>query len=226
MENITISSLFDLTKAELAKELFENHFYPWEILPLIHDYILEKAADLDQKVYKTIGEQVWVHESVEIAETAVICGPCIIDAGTVIRPGAFIRGNALIGKNAVIGNSTEIKNAVIFDEVQVPHYNYVGDSVLGYKAHMGAGAITSNIKADKTDVVIKGKDYQIPTGLRKCGAMLGDYADIGCNSVLNPGTIVGRYTNVYPLSMLRGVIPTDSIYKNKDEIVTKFKTFD
>ncbi len=226
MQEITIPSLFDLSKAGLAENLFAGHTYPWKVLPYIHDYILELGKTLDPAQFVERAPQVWIHRSVQIADTATINGPCIIDEGTEVRPGAFIRGNALIGKDAVVGNSTEVKNAVIFEGVQVPHYNYVGDSVLGYKAHMGAGAITSNIKADKTNVVVKGNGYALATGLRKMGAMLGDYTDIGCNSVLNPGTIVGRHTNVYPLSMLRGVIPADSIYKGKNEIAAKKKTFD
>lgn len=221
MNTITINSLFDLSRATNSAGIFKNCLYPWEVLPFIKEYTLATASNLSLDEYELIDENVWVHDSVEIAKTATIMGPCIISEGTVIRPGAFIRGNVIIGKNCVIGNSTEIKNSIIFDEVQVPHYNYVGDSILGYKAHMGAGAITSNIKADKTNVVIKGVSEQIPTGLRKCGAFLGDFADIGCNSVLNPGTVIGRNTNVYPLSSVRGVVSASSIYKNAGEIVLK-----
>lgn len=221
MLNITIEALFDLTKATNSADIFTNHTYPWEVLPLIKDYTLTTGSTLSFDDYDLIGENVWAHDSVEIAPTATIIGPCIIGEGTVIRPGAYIRGNVIIGKNCVVGNSTEIKNSIIFDDVQIPHYNYVGDSVLGYHSHMGAGAITSNVKADKTNVVIKGVGVMAETGLRKCGAFLGDFADIGCNSVLNPGTVIGRKTNVYPLSSVRGVVPAASIYKNAGEIVLK-----
>lgn len=221
MNNISINALFDLTKATNSAAIFNGHTYPWEVLPLIKEYTLVTGASLDLNDYNLVDDNVWIHDSVKIAPTASITGPCIIAEGTEIRPGAFIRGNAIIGKNCVIGNSTEIKNAIIFDDVQVPHYNYVGDSILGYHSHMGAGAITSNVKADKKNVVIKGVGINAETGLRKCGAFLGDYADIGCNSVLNPGTVIGRNTNVYPLSSVRGVVPAVSIYKNAREIVQK-----
>lgn len=221
MNSITINELFDLSKATNSAAIFTGHTYPWEILPLIKEYTLVTGTSLNLADYNLIGENVWVHDNVSIAPTATINGPCIIAEGTEIRPGAFIRGSVIIGKNCVIGNSTEIKNAIIFDDVQVPHYNYVGDSILGHHAHMGAGSITSNVKADKTNVVIKGNGIMAETGLRKCGAFLGDFADIGCNSVLNPGTVIGRKTNVYPLSCVRGVVPAASIYKKAGEIVLK-----
>ena len=190
-----IKDLYDLNET-IAAELFEGKEYPWEVL-----------AD--------------IHKSVTIAPTATLNGPLIIDEGTEVRPGAFIRGKAIVGKNCVVGNSTELKNVVLFNTVQVPHYNYVGDSILGTHSHMGAGSITSNVKSDKTLVVVKDGDERIETGLKKFGAMLGDYVEVGCNSVLNPGTMIGRHTNVYPLSCVRGVIPENSIFKNKDEIVSK-----
>ena len=206
--------------ATMAKELFDEVNYPWEVLPLIKDFILKVGPTLsnDYVLYK---DNVWVHKSVKISEKADINAPAIIDEGTEVRPGAFIRGSAIIGKNCVIGNSTEVKNAIIFDNCQCPHYNYVGDAVLGYKSHMGAGSICSNVKSDKKLVVVKDGDEKIETGLKKFGAMLGDHVEVGCGSVLNPGTVIGRNSNIYPLSPVRGCVPADSIYKNAKEIVKK-----
>ncbi len=221
----TIANMYDLRET-IAAGLFEGKTYPWEVLPEIGDYIMELGKTLDPEVFEKRGEDIWVAKDVKIYPTATLTGPLIIDEGTEIRPGAFIRGKAIIGKNCVIGNSTEIKNDIIFNNVQVPHYNYVGDSVLGFHSHMGAGSITSNVKSDKTLVVVKdGNGEEIETGYKKFGAMLGDYVEVGCNSVLNPGTVIGSHSNVYPLSMVRGVIPANSIVKNRaaQEIVSKEK---
>lgn len=187
----------------------------------IGDFILKLGDNYPKDEFTKKGDNIWIHKSVTIAPTATLNGPLIIDEGTEVRPGAFIRGKAIVGKNCVVGNSTELKNVVLFNTVQVPHYNYVGDSILGTHSHMGAGSITSNVKSDKTLVVVKDGDERIETGLKKFGAMLGDYVEVGCNSVLNPGTMIGRHTNVYPLSCVRGFIPENSIFKNKDEIVSK-----
>ena len=213
-----ISDLYDLEHTSL-KQYLEQYTYPWEALAGIKDAILALGQSLGVE-YREIAPQVWAHETAQIAPTAFIGAPCIIGANSQVRHCAFIRGSAMIGENCVVGNSTELKNVVLFDNVQVPHYNYVGDSILGYRAHMGTGAVTSNVKADKSLVVIHGEE-DIPTGIKKVGAMLGDYADIGCNSVLNPGTVVGRNTNVYPTSCVRGVIPANSILKNNGAIVEK-----
>ena len=204
-----------------AAELFECYTYPWEVLPEIGAFICELGQKLDKEKFEQRGENVWIAKNAQVAPTASINGPAIIDEEAEIRHCAFIRGNAIVGKGAVVGNSTELKNVVLFNKVQVPHYNYVGDSVLGYKAHMGAGSITSNVKSDKTLVVVKDKneDAECTTGLKKFGAMLGDEVEVGCNSVLNPGTVVGAHSNIYPLSMVRGVVPANCIYKNKNEIV-------
>lgn len=215
-----IKDLYDLNET-IAAELFEGKEYPWEVLADIGDFILELGDKLPKDEFTKKGDNIWIHKSVTIAPTATLNGPLIIDEGTEVRPGAFIRGKAIVGKNCVVGNSTELKNVVLFNTVQVPHYNYVGDSILGTHSHMGAGSITSNVKSDKTLVVVKDGDERIETGLKKFGAMLGDYVEVGCNSVLNPGTMIGRHTNVYPLSCVRGVIPENSIFKNKDEIVSK-----
>lgn len=220
MEQCKIKNMYDL-KETIAKELLENAEYPWEVLKDISDFIRKLGPVLDSSVYEQRGEDIWVARSAKVAPTACLNGPLIIDEEAEIRHCAFIRGSAIVGKGSVVGNSTELKNVVIFNSVQVPHYNYVGDSVLGYKSHMGAGSITSNVKSDKTLVSVKSKNEEIKTGLKKFGAMLGDYVEVGCNSVLNPGTVIGRHTNVYPLSMVRGVVPANSIYKNKNEIVTK-----
>lgn len=220
MEQAMIKNLYDLNET-IAKELLEGLTYPWEALPKIGAFIVELGEKLDPSKYEKRGENIWVAKSATVAPTAFLNGPLIIDEGAEIRHCAFIRGNAIVGKGSVVGNSTELKNVVIFNSVQVPHYNYVGDSILGYKSHMGAGSITSNVKSDKTLVVVKEEKGQIETGLKKFGAMLGDHVEVGCNSVLNPGTVIGRNTNVYPLSMVRGVVPANSIYKNKNEIVEK-----
>ena len=217
MEQAKIKNLYDLNET-IAKELLEGLTYPWEALPKIGAFIVELGEKLDPSKYEKRGENIWVAKSATVAPTAFLNGPLIIDEEAEIRHCAFIRGNAIVGKGSVVGNSTELKNVVIFNSVQVPHYNYVGDSILGYKSHMGAGSITSNVKSDKTLVVVKEEKEQIETGLKKFGAMLGDHVEVGCNSVLNPGTVIGRNTNVYPLSMVRGVVPANSIYKNKNEI--------
>lgn len=214
-----IEELYNLNET-IAKDLLVSEKYPWEILPKISDYILEIGPKLDKNIFEQKGENIWIAKSAKIAVSSSITGPVIIDENAEIRHCAFIRGKAIIGKNAVVGNSTELKNCILFNNVQVPHYNYVGDSILGFKAHMGAGSITSNVKSDKTNVQIKGTDI-IETNLRKVGAFLGDGVEVGCNSVLNPGTVIGRNSNVYPLSCVRGIIPENSIYKNKNEIVIK-----
>lgn len=214
----TIKDLFDLSHTLAAKYL-SNFTYPWEALTGIREQIISMGAELGTG-YREVSPQVWVHETAKIAPTVYLGAPCIIGAGTEVRHGAFIRGSALVGENCVVGNSVELKNVILFDGVQVPHYNYVGDSILGYKAHMGAGSVTSNVKSDKTPVVIHGEE-NLPTGLKKVGAMLGDFVEVGCNSVLNPGTVVGRNTNVYPLSCVRGVIPAGSIYKTGGVVVAK-----
>lgn len=214
----TVKELYDLTHT-LASNYLSGFTYPWEALSGIQNLILSLGASLDGS-YQEISPQVWVHETAKIAPTAYLGSPCIIGAGTEVRHGAFIRGSALVGENCVVGNSVELKNVILFDGVQVPHYNYVGDSILGYKAHMGAGSVTSNVKSDKSLVVIHGKT-DIPTGLKKVGAMLGDFVEVGCNSVLNPGTVIGRNSNVYPLSCVRGVIAENAIYKTGGVIVTK-----
>ncbi len=220
IEQVTINALYDLEQTA-AKPLLCKLKYPWEALPLIKDFILELGQTLDLNEYEKRGEDVWIHKTATVFETAYIKGPAIIGKNTEVRQCAFIRGNALVGENCVIGNSTELKNVIIFNNVQVPHYNYVGDSVLGFKSHMGAGSITSNVKSDKTPVHVKGEDFDILTGMKKFGAMLGDYVEVGCNSVLNPGTVIGTHTNIYPLSRVRGYVPAESIYKDKDEIVKK-----
>ena len=218
--------MYDLTHT-IASPLLEKYEYPWEVLPHIGDFIRETGSSLDKDIYEDRGDDIYIAKTVRFVNEATntIIGPCIIGPGTEVRPGAFIRGNAIIGADCVVGNSTEIKNDIIFDNVEVPHYNYVGDSVLGFHAHMGAGSITSNIKSDRTNVVIKdfSTGEEIETGLRKIGAMLGDYAEVGCNTVMNPGSVIGAHTNIYPLSMIRGVIPPDSIVKNRaaHEIVSK-----
>lgn len=217
---IMIIELYDL-KETIAARLFEGAAYPWEVLPKIHDFILELGSQLPEELYEKRGEDIWVARSAKVAPTACLNGPLIIDEEAEVRHCAFVRGNAIVGKGAVVGNSTELKNVVLFNKVQVPHYNYVGDSVLGYRAHMGAGSITSNVKSDKTLVVVKGEDIRFETGLKKMGAMLGDRVEVGCNSVLNPGTIIGRDSNIYPTSCVRGVIPADSIFKDADHIVSK-----
>ena len=219
-DEISISNLYDLNET-IAADLFAGAYYPWEVLPRIQDFILSLGATLPADKYDQIGEDIWVAKSATVAPTACLNGPLIIDEEAEIRHCAFVRGNAIVGKGAVVGNSTELKNVILFNKVQVPHYNYVGDSILGYRSHMGAGSITSNVKSDKTLVVVKNGEEQIPTGLKKFGAMLADYVEVGCNSVLNPGTVIGRNSNVYPTSSVRGVIPANSIYKNRSQICEK-----
>lgn len=219
-EEMKISEMFDLSQT-IAKELFDDVEFGWEVLPKIKDFIIELGNKLPKDEYEEVSEHVWIAKSATIAPTASIHGPVIIDKNAEIRHCAFIRGNAIVGEGAVVGNSTELKNVVIFNTVQVPHYNYIGDSVLGYKAHFGAGSITSNIKSDRTNVTILYQGKRLETGLRKIGAIVGDYVEIGCNSVLNPGTVIGKHTNVYPLSMVRGYVPKNSIYKKANEVVTK-----
>ena len=220
MADISIQDLYDL-KETIAEKLFMGVTYPWEVLPAIHDFILQLGASLPEERFEKRGEDIWIAKSAKVAPTACLNGPLIIDEEAEVRHCAFVRGNAIIGKGAVVGNSTELKNVVLFNKVQVPHYNYVGDSVLGYKSHMGAGSITSNVKSDKTPVVVKSGKECFETGLKKMGAMLGDRVEIGCNSVLNPGTVIGRDSNVYPTSCVRGVIPANSIFKDADHIVLK-----
>ena len=221
MEQLKISELYSDLSKTLAKELLESKTYPWEVLPCISEFIVKLGNTLSEEEYEKMGENVWIAKSAKVAPTAYINGPAIIGKDAEVRHCAFIRGNALVGEGAVVGNSTELKNEILFDKVQVPHYNYVGDSILGYKSHMGAGSITSNVKSDKKLVVVKGKEARIETGLKKFGAMLGDEVEVGCGSVLNPGTVVGSHTNIYPLSSVRGVVPSHSIYKNQNEVVDK-----
>ena len=220
MKELEVTSLVDLDKT-IAKEIFNDVTYPWEVLPLIHDFVIKLGNTLSAEIFDKKGDDIWIAKSASIAETASITGPCIIDEGATLRPGAFVRGNVIVGKKTTVGNSTELKNVILFDEVEVPHYNYVGDSVLGYKAHMGAGAITSNVKNDKTNVVVKAGSIRIETGLRKFGAILGDWVQVGCNCVLNPGSVIGAKTNIYPLNSIRGFVPKEMIYKEKDIIVQK-----
>ena len=214
------NELLDLSKT-IAAELFDGREYPWQVLDDIKDFILKLGPTLDREKYEHPAENVWIAKDALVFPSAYIAGPCIIDSGAEIRHCAFIRGSAIVGKNCVVGNSVELKNVVLFDNVQTPHYNYVGDSILGYKAHMGAGSITSNVKSDKTPVVVKFDEETVPTGRKKFGAVLGDNVEVGCNSVLNPGTVVGRCSNIYPTSSVRGVVPENSIYKSKDDIVSK-----
>ena len=220
LKDFTISNLFDLNET-IAAELFEGKTYPWEVLGDISDYIIALGNKLPQDRFEKRGENIWVAKSATVFDSAYIGGPCIIDENATVRQCAFIRGSAIVGNGTTVGNSTELKNVVLFNKVEVPHYNYVGDSVLGFHAHMGAGSITSNVKADKKNVVIHCGEENMETGLRKIGAMLGDWADIGCNSVLNPGTVIGRNSNIYPTSCVRGVIPADSIYKTGGVVVHK-----
>lgn len=224
MEACKISNMYTLSET-IAAGLFEGSEYPWEVLPKIHDFILELGKSLPADKFEKRGEDIWIAKSATVAPTACLNGPLIVDEDAEIRHCAFVRGNAIVGKGAVVGNSTELKNVVLFNKVQVPHYNYVGDSVLGFKSHMGAGSITSNVKSDKTLVVVKSVDEKIETGLKKMGAMLADHVEVGCNSVLNPGTVIGRNSNIYPTSCVRGCIPANSIYKNEKEIVEKATSF-
>ena len=220
MEQVTVKALFNLDET-IAKEVFEGVTYPWEVLPKIGAFILELGKTLSEEEYELVGNNVWIAKSATVAPTAYIAGPAIIGKNAEIRHCAFIRGNAIVGEGAVVGNSTELKNVILFNKVQVPHYNYVGDSILGYKAHMGAGSITSNVKSDKTKTTVKTPEGIIETGLKKFGAMLGDEVEVGCGSVLNPGTVVGKNSNIYPLSMVREFVPANSIYKKRGEVAEK-----
>ena len=220
MENVEIKDLFNLDET-IARDLFDWVTYPWEVLPKIGEFIVKLGETLSLDEYDKRGDNVWIAKDAKVFESAYINGPCIIGKGAEVRHCAFIRGNAIVGEGAVVGNSTELKNVVLFNKVQVPHYNYVGDSILGFKAHMGAGSITSNVKSDKKLVVIKDGKDTIETGLKKVGAFLGDNVEVGCGSVLNPGTVIGRESNIYPLSSVRGVVAGGSIYKNKGEVVLK-----
>ena len=217
---VEIKELLDLSKT-IAAELFEGKTYPWEVLDEIKPFILKLGETLNPEEYDHPEEGVWIAKDAKVFPSAYIGAPCIIDHGAEVRHCAFIRGSALVGDHCVVGNSTELKNVILFDNVQVPHYNYVGDSILGYKSHMGAGSITSNVKSDKLLVVVKCGDERIETGLKKIGAMLGDRVEVGCNSVLNPGTVIGRDSNVYPTSCVRGTIPEKSIWKNNGTVVAK-----
>ena len=220
-EIVLIRSLDRDLSHSAAAPLLERFVYPWEVLPHIAEFILQHGETLSAEQYDRVGKDIWIAKSAHVAPSAALYGPCIIGEGAEIRHCAFLRGNVIVGKGAVVGNSTELKNCILFDGVQVPHYNYVGDSILGYRAHMGAGAITSNVKSDKTEIRIRcGEDF-LETGLRKCGAMLGDGVEVGCNSVLNPGTVICPNSNVYPLSSVRGIVPSDSIFKNQSTIVKK-----
>lgn len=220
MENAKISNLYDLNET-IAAKLFDGATYPWELLPKISAFIVELGNSLDPEIYEKKGENIWIAKNAKVAPTACLNGPLIVDEEAEIRHCAFVRGNAIVGKKSVVGNSTELKNVILFNHVQVPHYNYVGDSILGYKSHMGAGSITSNVKSDKTLVVVKDAEENIETGMKKFGAMLGDFVEVGCNSVLNPGTVVGRNSNIYPTSCVRGVIPEKSIFKKDGKVVAK-----
>jgi NDP-sugar pyrophosphorylase family protein len=220
MENAKIINLYNLNET-IAKDIFNGLIYPWEVLPKIKDFILELGEKLDKEEYEKVGSNVWIAKSAKIAPTAYINGPAIIGKNAEIRHCAFIRGNAIVGENAVVGNSTELKNVILFNNVQVPHYNYVGDSILGYKSHMGAGSITSNVKSDKKLVIVKNGEEKIETSLKKFGCMVGDNVEVGCGSILNPGSVIGRNTNIYPLSSVRGVIAPNSIYKKQGEVVNK-----
>ena len=221
MEKCKIKNLYNLDET-IAKELLESVTYPWEALPKIEEFIIELGNKLDSNIYEKRGENIWIAKSAKVAPTAYINGPAIIGENAEVRHCAFIRGKAIVGNGAVVGNSTELKNVILFNKVQVPHYNYVGDSILGYKSHMGAGSITSNVKSDKKLVVVKAGEEKIETGMKKFGAMLGDEVEVGCGSVLNPGTVVGSHSNIYPLSSVRGFVPANSIYKNKSEVVEKY----
>ncbi|MGO5051347.1 acyltransferase [Lachnospiraceae bacterium LCP25S3_G4] len=221
MKEMMIASMYSLDQT-IAKEVFADLTYPWEVLPRIHDFILTLGKSLDLEEYEKVGEDIWIAKSAKVATSAYIHGPAIIGKEAEIRHCAFIRGNAIVGEGAVVGNSTELKNVILFNKVQVPHYNYVGDSVLGYKSHMGAGSITSNVKSDKKLTTIKTTEGRIETGLKKFGAMLGDEVEVGCGTVLNPGSVVGSNTNIYPLSMVRGYVPANSIYKKQGEVVEKY----
>ena len=220
MSNVTVKDLYSLDKT-IASDIFNGVTYPWEVLKNIKSFILELGATLDPERFDKRGDDVWVAKSANVFPSAYIAGPCIIDEDAEVRHCAFIRGSVIVGKGSIVGNSTEVKNAIIFDNVQVPHYNYVGDSILGYRSHMGAGSITSNVKSDKTLVKVTVDGERVETGLKKFGAMLGDFVEVGCGSVLNPGTVIGKNSNIYPLSSVRGTVPANSIYKSKGEVVDK-----
>lgn len=220
-EQLTVKALYLRPETSIAYPYLSTFRYPWEALAGITDLILSLGANLPAEEYDRIGENVWIAKSAKVAPTASVNGPCIICAGAEVRHCAFIRGSAIVGSGAVVGNSAELKNCILFDGVQVPHYNYVGDSILGYKSHMGAGSITSNIKSDKTPVVVHAGECDIETGRKKFGAMLGDFVEVGCNSVLNPGTVIAPHSNVYPLSSVRGCVPANSIYKSRERIIPK-----
>lgn len=219
-ENLLANNLFDYSKT-IAKPLLESVDYPWEALPKIKDFIIELGKTLDPEIYDQRGENIWVAKSATVFPSAYLGGPLIICEDAEVRHCAFIRGSAIVGRGAVVGNSTELKNSILFDGVQVPHYNYIGDSILGYKAHTGAGTITSNLKSDKSLVTVLCEEEKVETGVKKFGAMLGDHVEVGCNSVLNPGSVVGRNTNIYPLSFVRGYVPENSIYKRLGEVADK-----
>ena len=220
MKRLTISNLYNLERT-IAKDLFEGLTYPWEALPLIGDFIIKLGNSLDPEIYEKRGENIWIAKSAKVFDSVYLNGPLIIDENAEVRQCAFIRGNAIIGKGATVGNSTELKNSILFDEVQTPHFNYIGDSILGYKSHTGAGAITSNLKSDKSLVTVLLDGKKVETGVKKFGAMLGDNVEVGCNSVLNPGTVIGKNTNVYPLSFVRGYVAENSIYKRLGEVAEK-----
>lgn len=223
MQACRIDRLYDL-KETIAAELFAGAEYPWEVLPKIKEFIVKLGNSLPEDRYEKRGENIWIAKSAKVAPTACLNGPLIIDEEAEVRHCAFVRGSAIVGKGAVVGNSTELKNVILFNKVQVPHYNYVGDSILGYKSHMGAGSITSNVKSDKKLVVVKTPDGNIETGMKKFGAMLGDEVEVGCGSVLNPGTVVGSHSNIYPLSSVRGFVPGNSIYKKQGEVAEKMES--
>lgn len=220
MDKLQITNLFDLSET-IAADIFKGLAYPWEALPLISGYIVKLGNTLSSEEYDKKGDNIWIAKSAKVAPTASITGPCIIGKDAEVRHCAFIRGNAIVGEGAVVGNSTELKNVILFNKVQVPHYNYVGDSILGFKSHMGAGSITSNVKSDKTLIEVKNGNKIIATGLKKMGAILGDNVEVGCGSILNPGSVIGSNTNIYPLSSVRGFVPSGSIYKKQGEIAEK-----
>ena len=220
MDKITVNDLYDLNET-IAAEVFEGVKYPWEVLPKISGFIIKLGESLSLDDFDKVGDDIWIAKSAKVAPTASLNGPLIIDEEAEVRHCAFIRGSAIVGKGAVVGNSTELKNVILFNKVQVPHYNYVGDSILGFKSHMGAGSITSNVKSDKKLVVVKGEE-KYETGLKKFGAMLGDNVEVGCGSILNPGSVIGRNVNIYPLSSVRGIVPGGSIYKKAGEVVEKY----
>ena len=220
MKEITVKEMYTLEET-IAKDIFEGVTYPWEVLPKIGEFILKLGETLPEDEYNKVGENVWIAKSAKVFDSAYIAGPAIIGKNAEVRQCAFIRGNAIVGEGAVVGNSTELKNVILFNKVQVPHYNYVGDSILGYKSHMGAGSITSNVKSDKKLVIVKTPEGNIETGLKKFGAKVGDEVEVGCGSILNPGSVVGKCTNIYPLSSVRGYVPAGSIYKKQGEVVEK-----